>query len=109
MFDDNRGYCEHCKKIQPYILKGKKVTKDLNIGRIEVVEASAYCLVCNELIYSEKVRGKNKKEVEIAIEKLQEEIEILHMLRSSKTSKLISDASDEKILEEIKSILRDKN
>ncbi|ATD55142.1 hypothetical protein [Clostridium chauvoei] len=108
MFTDNRGYCEKCKKIRSYTLKEHKIVKELNIGRIEVIELSAHCLTCGELIYSEKVREKNSKEVEQAIMNLQEELEILHMLREVKTSDIIKESSDKEILEEIKSILRDK-
>lgn len=105
----NRCFCEKCNKIQNIKVSSYKESKDFNIGKITYDKLYANCSVCDSEVYSLDLSKKNKSEINKKIKELEDEVTILRIIEGSKKGNLILENGDKELLNEIESILLNKN
>lgn len=105
----SRCFCEKCNKIQDIEVNSCKESKEFNIGKITYDKLYGKCLVCGNEVYSFELSKKNKSEINKKIKELEDEVTILRIIEGNKKGNLILENGDEELLNEIESILLNKN
>lgn len=106
---NSRCFCEKCNKIQDIEINSYKESKDFNIGTITYDKFYGKCSVCGNEVYSLELSKKNKNEINKKIKELEDEVTILRIIEGSKNGSLILEKGDKELLNEIESILLNKN